>query len=1454
MRTFTSRLAALVALFFLSVGLSAQVSCPAVVAGPDTTLSGPGCVLLQATPVSGFQPTTYTTQQIPYNPYPYNMGTGILLNIDDRWSSAIQIPFNFCFYGTTYNQLVIGSNGMISFDITNAGGGNQWQITAGIPSPNNPTNAIYAPFHDIDPSVAGTIRWALYGNAPCRVFVVSFENCAMFSCNNLIATQQIAIYETTNIIETYIQNKPTCGTWNSGAAIHGIQNATGTAATVVPGRNFPTQWTATNDAWRFVPAGAPNFTVNWYVNGNLIANTDTVTVCPNNCTVQYVSEVIYTNCNSTTVTVSDTATVTINNTNLNPNPNPFDVLCNGDSTGSVSVNPTGGIAPYGYVWNTGDTTASVTGLPAGTYTVVITDSAACVFFDTLTISEPPVLTNGLAGVPPPCASQSVGTATATPGGGVGPYTYNWSNGQTSATATGLGGGQHFVTVTDANSCTLLDTITLTPNPSPVVTITATTDVSCFGGNDGSATASGSSGTPPYVFLWSNAQTGATVNNLTAGNHSVVITDASGLCTDTAFFSISEPPLLAVTGTAIDVSCNGGSDGSATVVVSGGTQPYTYNWTPSGGNAATATNLSLGSYTCNITDDNGCQTSITLQVNQPAVQTITPFSQDETCLGLGDGSVSVIPSGGTPPYSYLWSTGAITQTVNNLSTGNYSVTVTDANGCVSTGSTSISAPAPPSADAGPDVSFCEGEGGATLTGTASGGTAPYYYTWTCAVPPCGLDSINDDDPLANPNTSMMYYLQVTDANGCVSALDSAFVTIIPKPQVLTSGDISICSQPATGTQLTSTISGSPGPYTYQWIPSAGLNNATIPNPFARPDTTTIYTLVVTDVSTGCTSDFNTLDTNSTVTVTVVPEPTADAGPDRDICFGDSTMLQGLGFGSAPPYTYQWSPSTGLASSSVPNPMASPAQTTIYTLVVSAEGCPSVGDSVTITVNQIPTVDAGPDRDICYGESVMLDGTASVLPVGTPTTLRWTPGSSLSDSTAEDPIAFPEVTTMYYLQSISPSGCESSLDSVLVTVRPTPIAEAGLNVTWCPKEGPLQLDGSYTWRNNNAPANTSNLSFFWGPVGSIVGSNTVEDPLVEPTTTTWFTFTVTNDSCSHTDSVLVTVLSEPFAEIEADTNSICSGDSLELRANGGLGNASFSWMPTTGLSNPNISNPLAAPSETTTYFVIVSQAGCSDTAEYTVNVIPTPVAAISSSFTEGCVPHTVNFLQTSSDGVFYIWDFGDSTDVSNDPNPEHVYNEAGTYTVSLTAIGPGGCADTLNDLTITVYDSSWADFNSDPNAPVELMLPNTEVQFFDASQNADSWNWTFSDGNGSSLEDPVYQFTEPGTYYVTLTTTNAAGCVSTVIKGPYVVKAPDLFIPNVFTPNGDDINDRFEVVYTGNQPFLLKIFDRWGSEVYQGRDKIEGWDGNLDGIAAPEGVYYYTIRVGDRDFNGSLTLAR
>jgi len=362
--------------------------------------------------------------------------------------------------------------------------------------------------------VGGAIYWQVAGTAPCRYLVVSWYQVPMFSCNNLIATQQIVLYETTNIIDIFIQNKPNCSSWNGGYAIEGLNNATGTAGVIVPGRNYPTVWTANNDGQRFTPTGAPQFTFSWLdPNNNVIGNTTTLQVCPT-ATTTYTAQVVNQSC-SGPITVTATTTVTVGGLQMQTSSTPSS--CNGN-TGTATATPTG-TRPFTYLWSPGgQTTQTATGLAGGTYTVTITDPNGCTGTATVLVNNPSNMTTSVASQGNIlCFGANNGSAVINVTGGTGPFNYSWSpSGGTTTNASGLAAGTYTFTVTDANGCSSSQTIIITQPPQLVLSTVSTTHTQC-GQNNGAANVSANGGTRTYTYNWQpSGGTGASATGLGVG--------------------------------------------------------------------------------------------------------------------------------------------------------------------------------------------------------------------------------------------------------------------------------------------------------------------------------------------------------------------------------------------------------------------------------------------------------------------------------------------------------------------------------------------------------------------------------------------------------------------------------------------------------------------------------------------------------------------------------------------------------------------------------------------------------------------------------------------------------------------------------------------------------------------------------------------------------------------------
>lgn len=586
--------------------------------------------------------------------------------------------------------------------------------------------------------------------------------------------------------------------------------------------------------------------------------------------------------------------------------------CSGN-TGTATVTASGGTGILTYSWApSGGTNANATGLGSGTYTVYITDANGCTQTATTAVSGtggPTVSLQSQTNVL--CNGNATGAGTVTVSGGTSPYTYLWSpNGGTSATGTGLSAGTYTCLVTDANGCTQTQTVTIT-QPTAISGSTVTTASSC-GNNNGTATVTASGGTGILTYSW--VPTGGTnvlATGLGAGSYTVYVTDANG-CTQTitATVSNSNGPAV-VLQSQTNVLCNGGGNGSATVTVTGGTSPYTYAWSPSGGTNATASGLSAGTYTVTITDANGCTGVQTVTITEPTAISGTTSSTTTAC-NSSSGTATVNTSGGTAPYSYSWSASAqTTVTATGLGAGTYIVYITDANGCTQTATVSVAQGNAPTASLQSQTNIsCNGNTNGVATVTVTGGTSPYTYAWS----PSGGTNAS-----ATGLSAGTYTCTVTDANGCTSV--TTLTIIQPAAIALTASSVPACG--LTNGSASSNVSGGTAPYTYSWSPSGGTNSS------AGGLSAGTYTCTVTDAN-GCTQ---------TVTVAVITNafPIADAGIDVTISIGNNTVLNATGGG-----TYSWT--TGETTSSI---TVAPTTSTSYCVfVTNAAGCV---DSACVTVN-------------------------------------------------------------------------------------------------------------------------------------------------------------------------------------------------------------------------------------------------------------------------------------------------------------------------------------------------------------------------------------------------------------------------------------------------------------------------------------------------------------------------
>ena len=409
----------------------------------------------------------YTVVSIPYAP-PYNFtdGTRIFTDAtDDTWGSAVTLPFAFCYYGNTYTQIVPGANSVATFNTSVAGGSCAWSYSESLPSTSLFSNTIFACYRDIYPNyyTGDGIYEGVLGSYPCRSYVLSFNNIALFSCYDVRTfTSQIVLYEGTNIIDVYLRNAPTCTDWNSGNGVIGIQNSNGTAAVVPPGRNTGA-WTTQNEAWRFIPVGEPVYTVTWYegngTDGPVVGTGDIITVSPSGDTY-YTARLQYTACNGNTFDITNTCHVTVSNAMPQLQVTQNDIPCYGESTGSLSVSGIGGVPPYSYAWSTGSTSNPVNGftgssassLQADTYTITVTDAGGCSSATTYTIQylNDPMVVGTLSEDQVICSGGSPQPLTVTGCSGGADSYYVWQQSTDGSTFTNIAGAANSTSYSPGN--------------------------------------------------------------------------------------------------------------------------------------------------------------------------------------------------------------------------------------------------------------------------------------------------------------------------------------------------------------------------------------------------------------------------------------------------------------------------------------------------------------------------------------------------------------------------------------------------------------------------------------------------------------------------------------------------------------------------------------------------------------------------------------------------------------------------------------------------------------------------------------------------------------------------------------------------------------------------------------------------------------------------------------------
>jgi gliding motility-associated-like protein len=911
MKYFSSLLAALL----ITCTVQAQVT-----AIDDVIICTPQQVSLSATVNGQLGTTAYTVGSFTYTPETY-AGAAVTLS-DDAISASLPIGFSFCFLGNTYTNFYIGSNGWVGF----SAGQPTAFTSASIPSAaaNVPKNCIMGPWQDWLPG--STIKYQTIGTAPNRKLVVSWDNSPMFSCTANLGKFQIVLHESSNIIENHLTNKPTCA-WAGGTATMGIHNATGTAAFVVPGRNS-TNWTATNESWRYTPNG-----VVWTTLGGTPVGTGlSINVTPQITTTYVVTVPL---CGAATVT--DQVTVTVGAGINYANTQITGSSCT-NATGNIVLNVTGGSGgPFTYSWDIpgGSTDNAVYDLPPGDYTVTVTDqSNGCTDEETFELPENNTLLLTTDFDAPSCNGANDGSATVSAESNFPNYTYQWNDpaGQTTAVATGLAAGFYSVTVTDSDGCISNAIINITQPSAISIGNPTIINASCNGAANGAIDINPTGGAAGYEYEWSNGATSDINPGLVAGDYVVTIIDANG-CELESTLTITEPEVLTASSVIDNVSCSGYSDGSAEVIAVGGTSPYTYTWTELGVTGPIQNNLLPGNYEIVVTDNNGCQYFEQIQVSASTSLLVTSVIEQVSCFGEADGSATVEVNGGTPDYTYSWNdpNNQSSATAVNLAPGTYTVSVFDANNCQALYDVVITEPQDLAITiVSQDDVECFGQANGEVQIQVNGGTAPYSYNW----------SGGQQLPIVSTLSAGLQIITVTDANGCTvggsvqigqpAAVGATYTTTNPT-----------CYDGLNGS-ATVVASGGVGGYTYDWAGSPS-STATANNLGAGQ-----YTAIITDAN-GCQHSVSILITEPSEIIVTTSSVSATCGL-------EDGSVTANGFGGTGNLSYNWG---NIGTGGTINDIGAGS----YTVTVTdANGCTS---NATVNVTTINTPQAAIEANVLEG---------------------------------------------------------------------------------------------------------------------------------------------------------------------------------------------------------------------------------------------------------------------------------------------------------------------------------------------------------------------------------------------------------------------------------------------------------------------------------------------------------
>lgn len=1168
--------------------------------------------------------------------------------------------------------------------------------------------------------------------------------------------------------------------------------------------------------------------------------------------------------------------------------------CENDADVSATVGITGGTSfqngsPYTILWNTGATGNEIINLTANTtYSVTVQDANGCSDTESITVGEVSQLALTVSGENETCAGDNDGAATVTPGGGAAPYTIQWETGSNDDTISDLAPGTYGVTVTDVNGCTGVQSVTVAAGIQIEVS-TETTASLCGDTGTGSFTISPSGGMAPYFFIYENgigdAMSGQ-VNDLPAGNYNVTVGDAQGCTTVTTITVDQIAEFDAQTQVVNGIICAEDTDGSATVTVGGNAaQPVTYLW-DNGEMTATATALSAGTHTVTVTDANGCIAVSSVDVGAGTQVEISTEITPTDCGETSTGSFTLTPTGGIEPYTFTYQNGIgnpESGTVSGLATGDYAVTVTDAQGCAAASVVSVPEESAFTAQINEinNVS-CNDAADGSATAIADGNAAePLTYLWsngemtaTAVALPAGTNTVT-----------------ITDANGCAS---TASVDIATEDNVTAAFEITPADCEGTTVSLDVT-SGAEDGLTSTFITENGEFSEDFTLEIETGESVTVTQIV--ESAAGCT---DTLEQTFTAEILEAEVPT-----ELQECLGEELTATAS---SEQDVTYAWTPADlFIGATDIANPTVNTSTPGIFTATVTITnetGC-SIAQEVEITVTDtqiMPDPALLSQNQDCAATSVeFLNDNESADNYDY--VFDFPDGETVSGGSAVD-YDFGEA-GVYQVALIPTVGCADTLFIEVEVAEPqTP------DFTF-----EVDCEDGYTVTFTNTSSNPDDiLDFSWIFDGEM---NAAENPAVDFNEAGDIDVVLTvdyGDGCVLETTQTVEVM--PFLPQTPTAQAVdCDGGGAVSLFPGANPDFTYEWSPAGNLDDPNSPNPTATVTETTVFTVTITDAetGCTEESFVELVVPESLLSPPNLVDVENCEEGNGTADATTTGGVTYTWSSDENFD--NVLSNEAVFNfpvtltptqyfveildEFGCPLVESITVGaypvefdfgaeqsvcegespeidlPDGLTVTwqnddnpLDDVifeddfyvgTVTnQFNCSLTDTlfvtandvteNLEINAEPDTILLGDQSQLTVTQDDRFTYEWDNGDLlDNPGISDPIATPGETTSFIVSIT--DETGCTGTMSVRVTVETNCEqfLYFPNAFTPNDDGLNDVLFVEGLSLDEVFFTIYNRWGEKVYESNSLEEGWDGTHNGDLVCPDVYGYYLRVRCTDGN-------